>query len=723
MYIVQGEQKMVNKALFSKILLLSIFLFAVIIFSGNDTYCQQELIPIDFKQQSISAINSRIVTFSGTLTQNQEDAVARNNLAAAYVERGNYYYDNAINFAYAANDYRKAIYYLKYDSNSILDALASDNLDIAFSNLKRTMIKLKLSNDSKTRLKIAKSLRGQGNFKEAVVEFNEALSLKGSSSDVEIYEALGDIMRVLQKDAKAIEYYSKALALNSQAASLHLKLARAFNKTENIDSAVKEYNLALESGDNNAEIISALENIWTSKIQENPQDAAAHMNLGVVLQKKGDFTGALSQYKASEMIDPTSVNLRLNLGTLFQAQGNLDMAIKAYDSILEAYPTNAMTHYYRGTALRQLGNNKGAIDEFLIVLKLDPSYTSARKAIFDTAKNSPSPDERHAILADFAKTNPNDALAQYNLAYELHTKKDIQGALDYYGKAISADPQLIDAYLNIASIYREQSQYKNAEETLNKALLVSPNNKRIKAMLEQINDDAITQEYQSATDKFNKQDYKGAIDEYLRILSNNKPTADLYINLGSAYQADNNFDQAISYYNKALLLDSANSDANYYLGTSYYSKKNYSKALEYYKKAQLLAPDNKDIAQAISDTKLVMSDEQMEKGLKLYNQKNYQAALKTLNDATALNPDNGYAYYYKGLVYDAMKSYQAAIVSYKKAVEKSKDLTVSYYSLAVDYDILKNKIEAKKAYQAFILNSKNQNDEYVKYAKQRMKSL
>jgi tetratricopeptide (TPR) repeat protein len=711
-----------NKALFAKkyavnILLSSLFSLTFAVQTG---YCQ-EYIPIDYKQQSISAINTRIDSLYNMLIKNPADTVSRNNLAAAYVDRGNYYFDSSINLASAANDYRKAIFYLKYDVTSPIDSLGQGNLNVAKENLKKTLLRQKLSSDSKSRLKLAKSLRGQGNFKEAIVEFNE--SITNTSADLEIFESLGDIMRVLQKDSNAIEYYSKALALNSQSASLHLKLARAFNKTDNLDSAAKEYNLALESGENNTEIISALENIWTAKIQENPQDAVAHMNMGVVLQKKGDFTGALSQYKASELIDPTSVNLRLNLGTLFQAQGNLDMAIKAYDSILESYPTHAMTHYYRGTALRQLSNNKGAIDEFLIVLKLDPDYTPARKAIFDTAKNTTNAEERFAILGDFANSNPGDALAQYNFAYELHTKKETQGALEYYAKAVSIDPQLIDAYLNIASIYREKSQYNDAASILKKALEVNPNNKKIKNMIEQINEDAITQEYQAAIDKFNKQDYKGAIEEYLRILSTNKPTSDLYINLGSAYQADNNFDQAIIYYNKALLLDSNNADTNYYIGTSYYSKKNYSKALEYYKKAQLLTPDNKDISDAITDTKSAVSDELMEKGLKQYNLKKYSVALQLLNESVKTNPDNAYAYYYKGLVSDALKSYQSAILAYKKAIEKSKDLNVAYYSLAIDYDILKNKTEAKKAYQTFIQNSKNQNDEYVKYAKLRIKSL
>jgi len=708
---------LLNKA----VILSSITIFSLSVIGNFNIVYAQDVLPVAYKQQNPAAINNRISTYESLLNQNTADQSSRNNLAAAYIDRGNYNLNNSISLVNAANDYRKAIYYLKYDEVSSIQGTSALNLNIAVSSLKRVLLQQKISLDPKSRLKVAKSLRGQGNFKEAIVEYNEALV--NDSLKIESYESIGDIMRVLQKDNNSIEYYSNALSLDPQNAILHLKLARVLNKTENIDSAVKEYNLALESGENNTEIISALENIWNAQIVENPQDAVAHMNLGVVLQKKKDFEGALSQYKASELIDPANVNLRLNLGTLFQAQGNLDMAIKAYDSILQLYPTHTMTHFYRGTALKQLGNNKGAIDEFLIVLKIDPNYLPARKAIFDTAKGSPSSDERLAILSDFAKMNPSDALAQYNIAYELHSRKQIDAALEYYQKAVSIDPKLIDSYLNIASIYREKTQYEEAAAVLQNALSVNTDNQKIKKMIADINDDLMTNKYQVAVDKYNKQDYKGAIEEYKNIISTQNPSADVYINLGSAYQADNNFNEAINSYKKALLIDNKNSDALYYLGSAYYSNKNYAKALDYYQKALAIVPDNKDIISSISASKVAIAEAKLEKGLSEYNSKKYLIALQIFNDAIKFDPDNGYAYYYKGLVYDALKNYRIAIANYKISFDKSQDLNSANYSIGIDYDILKNRIEAKKAYETFIKNSKDSEDEYVKYAKQRVKKL
>ena len=244
---------------------------------------------------------------------------------------------------------------------------------------------------------------------------------------------------------------------------------------------------------------------------ENPQYAMSHMNLGVVLQKKGDYQGAMTEYQAAQAIDPTNQTIRLNIGTLFQVQGNTDMAIKAYNSILEINPTNTLAHYYRATALKQLGMGKEAISEFLIVLKLDPGNVQAKKAMYEAVRLSPNPDEVLATLEGFARDNPTDAYAQYNYAYELHSRKKVDEALPYYQKTIIFDPKFIDAYLNLASIYKEKSDYANADSILKNALAVDPNNKKAQDLLKQINADSIDSKYQLAAQKYTAKDYQGVL--------------------------------------------------------------------------------------------------------------------------------------------------------------------------------------------------------------------
>ncbi len=244
-----------------------------------------------------------------------------------------------------------------------------------------------ISTSKASRLKIARELRGQGRFREALVEFNEAL--EGNQTDLPLYISMGDISSVLQNEKTAIKYYQKAIAYNSKSSELHLKLAKSLHNSGDIDKAIKEYNVVLNTAKNDekGEILKSLENIWTKKLQENPQDATSHMNLGVVLQQEGDYDGALKEYQTAEAISPNDITTRLNMGTLFQAKKDYATAIKAYDTILQIKPDDLLTHYYRGTALRDIGQPVEAIKEFQYVLNSDPNNIKAKEAFFDTLSN------------------------------------------------------------------------------------------------------------------------------------------------------------------------------------------------------------------------------------------------------------------------------------------------------------------------------------------------
>lgn len=649
------------------------------------------------------------------------NASIRNKLAGAYINNGANNYDKRTNLASAANDFRKAIFYLKYDENIFTNEILNQNLKIANINLNKALYAQNIQSRPKNRYKIAKELRGQGNFKEAIVEFVQASADK--SLQANSFEAVADIMRVLQRDFRGLEYYEKALSLKPDKAFLHLKIARTLQKLDNIDNAVKEYNIALNLDPGNTEIISALENLWRKKLQENPKDDVAHMNLGVVLQKKKDFEGALAQYKAAEMINPNSPTLRLNMGTLFQAKGNLDMAVKAYNSILQVTPDDPQVHFYKATALKEMGNIKQSIDEFQTALRLDPKNLAAKKGIFEAVKKYENKNEALAILRHFSQNNPSDAFAQYNYAYELHSRKKIDEALKYYNKTLAADPSLIDAYLNIASIYREKNQNNDAISTLQNALEIDPNNTKAKNLIAQIKESNILRNYTNATEKQKQGDYTGAIEDYKKIIEEGNADSDVYVSLGSAYQASNNLDEAIKAYNKAIELDKNNSSAFYYLGAAHYSKKNYKKASEYYQKALTFEPENNEIKNALKDAKLALLDTILDRGLDEFNSKRYTKAMETFNYVVKNDPSNGYAYYYRAMIHDALNRHKYAIRDYKKAIIKTPDLDAAYYGLAVNYDLLKNYKEAKKLYKKFIALSKDPNDEYVKYAKQRVKSI
>ncbi len=647
----------------------------------------------------------------------------RTNLAVAYINRGTYYFNKESDFEKAANDYRNAIYYLKYDGYNLSTNLARENLGIAETNLDNVLARLDIDKNKYARLKAAKALRGQGKFKEAIVEFKEVL--KTDSPAPEAFEAIGDIYRATQKAKLALKYYREALSKNKENAELHLKFAKTLQDMGENDLAVREFNIALNicKADQKPEILRALEKIWVHKIRENPRDASAHMNLGVVLQKKGDFNGALREYKIAESINPNDITTRLNTGTLYQAKKQYNTAIKAYDTILQVKPDHLLTRYYKGTVLRDSGKLDEAIKEFQFILRQRPDDKKAKDALFETVLLFKNPNDVANILATFARNNPRDATTQFKYAYYLHSIDRFDEAMEYYYRTIKADSSYIDAYLNIANIYKQRNQTPLAVSVLEKGLKKMPGNKKLDETITLIKSEVATVRYQYALQMHTKGEYDKAIQEYQNIIQISEPDSDLYVNLGAAYQAKDNNEQAVSAYKKAIEINDSNATAYYYLGTAYFGQEDFEKALKAYQKALAIDPDDKNIKQAIDSSKQVMTDKILEKGIVEYNQGKYNEALLTFNTALITSPENADIYYHRGMVYDSMKKYPLAISDYKLAVRYNPGLDIAYYALAVDYDILQNYSEAKKWYEKFINEADNQNDEYVKYSKERISQL
>lgn len=651
------------------------------------------------------------------LKLNPKETSIVNNLSVAYSSRGTYYYNKNISIEKAANDYRSSLYYLKYYNTVNPSEVMNDNIRITEENLKNILIVQKQNLSPEARFKKAKELRGQGEFIPAAIEFIAAS--QNSKLAYESFLALGDIMRILQENSKSAIYYDKALSINQEDPDLHLKFARVLYSVGNIEDAVNEFNIAANSEDTKSDSIASLEKIWKEKVKENPNDATAHMNLGAVYQKKGDYDGAMAEYKTAQILDPQNPVVRLNIATLFQQQGNYMMALKSYDSIIAVYPTDALAHYYKASVLKKLGRINEAITQYEMVMKLEPNNQKAKNELIDTIKSMPTAQSLN-YMYNMAVKNPKDYYTQYNFAYMLHSNKRNDEAIAYYQRAIQANPKFVDSYINIATIYNDKGMHELAMEYLAKANSISPNNAQVNKSIEEFRNAKLSQDVNKASEFYSQKRYQEALNIYLAM---KEKSAEVYLGIGACYQAMENYDEAINAYKSAVQEDSSNPNSYHFLGLAYYYKKDFEHAGNAFKKAKELDPINPDIQDAIDTLAYAQSEVVLAKGLEYYNSQQYSEALKYFNQAIQKSLINPYAYYYRAMVYDVLKKYNEAIADYKKVLGLTEDMKIAYYALAVDYDLLNNKAEAKNMYQKFIEVASSSDDEYTKYAKQRLEEL
>jgi superkiller protein 3 len=292
----------------------------------------------------------------------------------------------------------------------------------------------------------------------------------------------------------------------------------------------------------------------------------------------------------------------------------------------------------------------------------------------------------------------------------------------FYQRAIKLNPQLANAWANLGAVYQAQGKDEDSVQAFQKAQALDPKNDTFQQLAKSSTSNIGYKAYQQASQLQQQGKSKEAIVYFQKALLSTD-TPDLHVAYGVSLQSNGQLDDAIREYQKALSKEPNNADYNYYLGTAYHQKKDLVKAATAYKKTLSLKADYKDAKQALASIDQQDASNTLEKGIDAYNHKNYPLAMSLINQALAKNNQDAMAFYYRGLIYDAQKKTSLAAQSYQEATHLNPDFTDAYYALGVALDTNKDTHGAKGAFEKFLSLSGTNEDDFVKYARERVKAL
>jgi tetratricopeptide (TPR) repeat protein len=178
-----------------------------------------------------------------------------------------------------------------------------------------------------------------------------------------------------------------------QLAGLHVNRANAYDVSGDKDSALKDYDQALELAPDNAEI---------------------YYNRGVLFVSQENYNAALKDYNVALRINPAYVAALYNRGRLFAYVHNHSAALTDYSEAIRLDPS-ALLYQERGSVYVQQHDFQRALDDENAAIRLDPSIALAyffRSMAYGGlgAGDKASADVRTAIhldpkLAQFIKMN------------------------------------------------------------------------------------------------------------------------------------------------------------------------------------------------------------------------------------------------------------------------------------------------------------------------------
>ena len=395
--------------------------------------------------------------------------------------------------------------------------------------------------------------------------------------------------------------------------------------------------------------------------------ADAHHNLGVVLAKSGDLTGAIASWSQAQLLDPSSVPVQYRLSALVSynygvsllSQNKLNRAMTEWASALRIQPNFAEAHYAEGLGYLVKGDALQAIAKFQQALFWAPDWPMAHHqlgvAFYET---------REFRLAEQAwrralELQPQLAKAHANLGLVRLLEGDVASALEAFHRAIALDDELPEAHFNLGVALYSQGEWKAALEPIQKVLTFHPQFLAARQIL-------------GAT-WANLGEWAKATSDWREALQTRPPDSTagaLHYDIGLALLMMGDVRGAIGEFRQSLAFRPGWAEAHYQLGMVSVLAKEWPLGLEHFQKAVEIKPT---WAQAFFSL-----------GKVHYQMGAVPQAIEALREATRLEPRFSDASYHLGVILRAHNRSEEAIaplqVAAKAGIEDAQSLLASMYA-------------------------------------------
>lgn len=364
-----------------------------------------------------------------------------------------------------------------------------------------------------------------GNFAEAAAALEELLHEAPES--FEVHELLGLAYSAEGQDGKATEHLQKAVRLKPDSAAARTNLAANLLRRGNPGAAEEQFTRAVQieprsfdanhnlgefyvqagklaqavpllaraqkikpaAYDNGYDL--ALADLELGKLADARQSihdllqrndtAELHNLLAQVEEKDGKAVPAANEFEIAAHMEPSENNL-FDWGSELLMHRTLEPAIEVFRQASARYPNSPRLAIGLGMALYSRGKYDEAIQSLLKAADLNPS--DPRSYLFLSRAYDSSPAQADEVIERFrrfAELQPQNPRALYYYAMSLWKGKRAQDAsLDVHQieslltKAVTLDPNLAEAHLQLGNLYSDQSKYGEAIPQYKRALETTP---------------------------------------------------------------------------------------------------------------------------------------------------------------------------------------------------------------------------------------------------------
>jgi len=213
---------------------------------------------------------------------------------------------------------------------------------------------------------------------------------------------------------------------------------------------------------------------YSKAIELNTQYAAAYNNRGDAYQALGKENEAFQDFSKAIQFNPEFAPAYINRGNIYQNRGKHEEAVQDFCRAVEMEPKYTLAYNNRGTSYKNLGRYEEALQDFNKAIQLEPKFISA---YFNRGDVYRKIGEDHQAIADYSKAiefDPNNAVAHNNRGLSYNNLGEYQKAIQDYKKAIEITPDYAAAYYNLGVVYWTLKRWKDVVKVWEKSLELNP---------------------------------------------------------------------------------------------------------------------------------------------------------------------------------------------------------------------------------------------------------
>jgi Flp pilus assembly protein TadD len=224
---------------------------------------------------------------------------------------------------------------------------------------------------------------------------------------------------------------------------------------------------------------------FEAAIADDPSDARAHLDLGLVLELGEDFEGAERAYRETLALDADFPEALNNLGLLLRDSERAEEAASLLRRAVELRPSYAEATLNLGLALEDLGDHAGALDAYRRAARLSPDDAYPRVSLGLLLAETGDATNARTELQRARSLAQGDAGTLLEIGSALRQLSDFEGAERAITDAIAANDDTLTptlaAELALAKLGR--SDNAGARATLEQAITQHPDDATLHFLL------------------------------------------------------------------------------------------------------------------------------------------------------------------------------------------------------------------------------------------------